>query len=124
MQQLDGEQKGMRTTTHCQTMSKQFILLFCCSYQLSETEVKAKELSEEVAAIIQKQCSCNFLSEDLTSPTLQCPTSNPDTSNEVLFRACVLKAKDNHLPYSNVTTYLEEARGTSFSFKVKGAQKS
>lgn len=81
--------------------------------------MKAKELSEEVATIIQKQCSCNFLSEALTSPTLQCPTSNPDTSNEVLFRACVPKGKDNPIAYSDVTAHLEAARGTSFSFKVK-----
>lgn len=77
------------------------------------------ELAEKVTTIIQQQCSCNFPSENVISPTLQCLATDPDTSNEVLFRACVLKGGDNPIAYSNVTAHLKAARGTSFSFKVR-----
>lgn len=123
MQRLAGKQKDIRTTTHCH-YDQVLHPLFCCSYQLSETEEKAEELSEEVATIIQEKCSCDFLSDYLTSPTLQCPTPNPDSSNEVVFRACVLESNGNPIAYSNVIEHLEAARGTSFSFKVKRAQMS
>ena len=87
--------------------------------QLSETAEKADQLREEVAGIIRQHCSCNFPAEFISSPTLQCPAANPDSSNEVLFRAQVQMGGANRLSYSDMIVHLEEARDTSFSFKVR-----
>lgn len=69
--------------------------------------------------VIQRECGCSFLSEYISNPTLQCPSADPDSSNEVLFRASVQEGGSNPTAYSDVTSYLEAARGTSFSFKVR-----
>ena len=87
--------------------------------QMSETEEKADQLSVKVAEIIRHHCSCHFPAEFISSPTLQCPAANPDSSNEVLFRAQVQMGGANRLSYRDVIVHLEEARDAPFSFKVR-----
>ena len=50
--------------------------------QLSDTETKAELLRQEVVELIQAKCRCSYSATFLSSPVLQCPPLDPDTSGD------------------------------------------
>ena len=71
-------------------------------------------------AIIQEGCGCSFPSHFISSPILQCPDTNPDSSKQVIFRAQFQEGGGSPVTYNDAISYLEDAKGSySFNYKVR-----
>ena len=96
------------------------IYSFLCGHQFTDTAEKVDKLTEEAVSIIREGCGCDFSSHFISSPILQCLSTHPESSDQVLFRARIQKGGGSPVTYSDVMSYLEGAKDTPpFDFKVR-----
>ena len=70
--------------------------------------------------LLQAKCGCSYSVLYLTSPVLQCPSLDPDTSDEVTFRARVQDGGESPLSSEEVISYLKESISQGSILLVQG----
>ena len=70
--------------------------------------------------LLQAKCGCSYSALYLTSPVLQCPSLDPDTSDEVTFRARVQDGGESPLSSEEVISYLEESISQGSILLIQG----
>ena len=70
--------------------------------------------------LLQAKCGCTYSSLYLTSPVLQCPSLDPDTSDEITFRARVQDGGESPLSSEEVISYLEESISQGLILLIQG----
>ena len=105
-------------THHCPAITHDMCSLSLPYQQLTESENRVDELTEEVSNVISKTCNCDFSQSYISMPTLQCAPVNPDISNILLYQARVQEGGGSPLNYRHLVTVLEATANTSFRYKV------
>ena len=77
-------------------------------------------LRQEIVELLQAKCGCSYSTLYLTSPVLQCPSLDPNTSNEVTFRARVQDGGESPLSSEEVMTYLKESISQGSILLIQG----